>query len=326
MNNLFEGLDAILAVLVPRHATTKQAVKLEPDAPERLRQIWEAVGISDFTRELEVRPRTARESEEELAIELRRWAETPKIRAVWGKTVEGIRKALPKHLRVVRVLPKQLGVTDEDTRVPDPPVLMLRVEERKALRWCGSYSDWLIWRLVRAAARKRLTGYNKRARLPATQILEQAYPPGMYQLADRIWWMEMPKFSPKAEQPTIVTTLFYASIDDYLTYAFGLTDQQRAFLSKPQGEVWWLRSPGKLDLTHGAPEGFRAMGHIGYDGKPENSVRAIGRVGSSLVWLEMVPKGDMAVTFNPTAREQVSSWLEGLGLAVKQKIPFDLDA
>jgi hypothetical protein len=63
---------------------------------------------------------------------------------------------------------------------------------------------------------------------------------------------------------------------------------------------------------------------VEYDGKPGKSIRAVGRVGSRFVWLGMVPNGDMAVHFDPAAHADVTSWLDSLGLKVKQNIPLTI--
>lgn len=324
MSNPFQGVDEILAALHPRHAATKQPAELEPDAPERIQQIWQAIGLSDFTRGLSLRPRTWAESEAELAPILERWSETPKSRAVWGATGGAIREALPGRLRVLKAFAEKIIVTDESTGLPDPPVLVVRSEARRVLRYCEAYTEWLIWELVTIVAQTRLTGYNRLAQLPSTRILAEVYPVGMYQLADRVWWMEMPKFDLTDGIPTIQTTVFYASLEAYSGFVSGLPEEKRAFMREPQGERCWLRDPGPLDLTKGTPEGFRRMASVGHDGRPESGIRAIGRVGSWLVWIGMVPKGDMAVKFDPAAHEEVSSWLKSLGLKVKQTEPLFL--
>jgi hypothetical protein len=325
MSNPFQGLDSILAALCPRHGGDKQAAELEPDAPERIQQIWRALGLSELTRGLSVRPRTRAESEKELLPFLQRWSETPKSRAVWGESVEAIRKALPERLRVVQAASdEKLTITDESAGLVDPPVVQVQSESRRVLRYCDTYSEWLIWRLVRTVAQTRLAAYNRLAELPSKRIVDDAYPPGMYQLADRIWWMEMPKFDPEAELPPIQTTVFYASLEDYSAYVFSLPEEKRAFMRTPHTELCWLRAPGPLDLTEGTPEGFRPMTSVGFDGRPEKAIRAIGRVGAWFVWLGMVARGDIAVGFDPAARAEVSGWLESLGLKVKQTIPLDI--
>lgn len=322
MSNPFQGLDEILTTLYARHGGDKKVADLEPDAPERYRQIWQAVGLSDFTRDLGLRARTRATSEDELLPILRGWTEAPKPRAVWGESVEAIRKALPARLRLIQTSAKRIGILDETTKLPDPPVLMVQAESNRVLRWCETYTEWLTERLLGIVAQVRMTGYNQLAALPATQILDEAYPLGMYQLADRIWWMKRPRLNPEVERPTIGDFVFYTSLEAYSAYVFALTDEQRAFMREPPGEVSWLRKPGALDLTKGTPEGFRPMAEVDFSGRPGTGIRAIGRVGSRFVWLGMVAKGDMAVTFNPDAHAEVSSWLEGLGLKVKQNIPL----
>jgi hypothetical protein len=324
MSNPFDGLDTILAALSPHHVGSKQTADLEPDAPERLRQIWQAIGLTELTRETSFRPRTRAASEEELAPILEQWSKSPKARAVWGESVEAIRKALPERLRVVQALSERIGITDESTGLADPPVLMLRSETRRALRWCETYTEWLTWKLLGVVAQARLAGYNRLADLPSTRILDEAYPLGMYQLADRIWWMEKPRLDPEAEDPVIGTMIFYASLEEYSAYVFGLPEAERAFMREPRGERCWLRDPGSLDLTSGTPEGFRAMPTVGYDGRPERGIRAIGRVGSWFVWIDMVAGGDLALRYDPAAHDEVSSWLNSLGLKVKQTEPLFL--
>ena len=324
MSNPFDELEAILSALNPRHKESKRAAELEADAPERIRQVWQAIGLSDFTRDLSVRPRTRGQSEEELASILGRWSQTPKTRAAWGATAEAMRGALPDRLRIVRALTEEVGITDESAQLADPPVLLVRSESRPALRWCETYTEWLIWRLVSIVAQKRSTGYRKLVDLPATQVLREGYPVGMFRLAEGVWWMEMPRLSREAEDPVIRTMVFYASLESYSTFVFDLPEEQRAFMANPPSEVWWLRDAGPLDLTKGTPDGFRAMGTTGYDGKPEKGMRAVGRVGKWLVWIGGVAKGDWAVNFNPDGREEVSNWLDRLGLKVKQKIPLTL--
>jgi hypothetical protein len=324
MSNPFDGLAAILAALCPQRAASKLPAELEADAPERLRQIWQAIGLTELTGETSFRPRTRTASEEELAPILEQWSKSPKARAVWGQSAEAIRKALPERLRVVQALPERIGITDESTGLADPPVLMIRSETRRTLRWCETYTEWLTWKLLGVVAQVRLTGYNRLADLPSTRILDEAYPLGMYQLADRIWWMEKPRLDPEAEDPVIGTMAFYASVEDYSAYVFGLPEAKRAFMREPRGERCWLHDPGPLDLSKGTPEGFRPMPTVGYDGRPERGMRAIGRVGSWFVWLGMVADGDMAVRYNPAAHDEMSSWLNSLGLKVKQTEPLFL--
>src|SRR5690606_35264969 len=69
-------LDALLSELCPQHRTTKKGVELEPDAPERMRRVWEALGESEATARL----RVLRREESRAALErvFSDWAAEPR--------------------------------------------------------------------------------------------------------------------------------------------------------------------------------------------------------------------------------------------------------
>ena len=322
--NPFRELGEILGALNPRYHAGEKAA-LEADAPLWVRRIWEAVGTCDAIQETSVRFWTRAESEDELGKTFERWSESPKARAALGKTAAAMRGKLPASIRLVRALTEEIAVTDESTGADDPPVLLMRSDSRKVLTWCASYREWLVWHLVSTIASTRSAGYNRRAELPSTPVLAEAYPAGMHRLAEGIWWMGMPALSEDAGIPTVQTKVFYASMEAYSAYALALPDTKLPFMVAPAGDTLWTKSAGKLDLTKATPEGFRGTSQIGYDGKTQKSVRAVGRVGSTIVWIGSAAEEqaeDVWITFNPQGRETVEKWVKGLGLKVKQDLPL----
>jgi hypothetical protein len=326
--NPFRELAEILGALNPRCRAGEKAA-LEDDAPLWVRRVWEAVGISDAIQETAFRFWTRAESEDALAKTFEGWSESPKARAALGKTAEAMRGKLPAKIRLVSTPSDDLAVIDESTGADDPPVLLMRSEEREVLTWCPSYREWLVWHLVTRFTSTRFAGYNRRVELPSTPVLAEAYPTGMHRLAEGIWWMAIPALSEEAGIPTVQTKVFYASMEAYSAFALALPDDKLPFMMAPAGDVFWTKNAGKVDLLEAPPEGFRRTTHIGYDGKVQKSARAVGRVGSTIVWVGSAAEkkpDDVRITFNPQGREAVSKWVKSLALKVTPDIPLQTRA
>lgn len=319
---IFEGLDAIYAQLRPTHANGKKPAALEPDAPARMRQMWEATGVSDATGAF----RSRADSEAELARVFAEWAAAPVNRKAWGADAAAFRRALPERVRLLRVATSGIAVTDETGPQDDPPVLLMRPDEGPLVRYHDRYTEWQIWRGLGLAASIREAKHQPIASLEYRQILKDAYPPGLYALAPRIWWLHMPPFPRDAEIPVNPRPVLYASAREYLEFLLGLSVEQQAFFSLPKSSVFEVTKPDPINLAQGAPDGFRVSKRADARGPETGWFQAIGRVGDALVWLVMRENSDLTVGFDPAARDRVRAWLEGLGVPIARERPLKTPA
>jgi hypothetical protein len=311
--NAFAELDDVIGALVPQHRTSKRPADLPSDAPSRVRALWEAIGFGPATNEAR---KVAFPSLEQSEAELRRifeaWTANPKSRARWNADggVAAFRAHLPARCRLIKDRGDEIDVTDETVDADDPPVLAMRREAAPVLVWHERYTEWLIWELLGVLTTTRSTGYDDRGQLAGEQVLLGVYPK-MWRLADRIWWMEMPKYSRKDELPVNATKIFFASVEDYLAFVLALPDDKIGYTRSPRLSTLELRSAGPLDLFKGTPEGFRSFTRLGHD-RPDQGRHAIGPVGDTVVMLDGLEKGPVGVGFNPMKREQIFVWLKSL--------------
>ncbi|HXU61935.1 MAG TPA: hypothetical protein VN962_09560 [Polyangia bacterium] len=322
--NPFEALDAIYAQLRPAHATGKKPAPLEPDAPSRMREMWEATGVSDATGIF----RSRADSEAELARIFAEWVAAPINRKAWGADAAAFRRALPARLRLLRVATSGIAVSDETGDQDDPPVLLMKPDESPLVRYHDRYTEWQIWRGLGLAASIREAKHQPLASIERRQILTDVYSPGLYELAERIWWLHMPPFPQDAEMPVNPRPVLYASAREYLEFLLGLTVEQQAYFSLPKSAVFEVTEPGPINLAQGegAPDGFRVSKRADDRGPDTGWFQAIGRVGQALVWLVMREKSDLTVGFDPAARDRVRAWLEGLGVAIARERPLKTPA
>jgi hypothetical protein len=317
--NIFEDLDALYTQLCPTHRTGKRPAELEPDAPAKVRQLWEATGVSEATG----RFRTRAQSEEDLAKTFRDWAAAPVNRSVWGPDEAAFRRALPDRIRLLRVGTSGVAVSDETGTQDDPPVLLMRPNKRPLVRYHDRCTEWEIWRGVGIAASIREARYYPTGAIDGQPILKDAYPPGLYAMADRIWWVHMPPFPKEAEVPANSRPLIYASAREYLEYLLKLPVEKQGLFTMPKSSVFEVTEPDPIDLSKAPPKGFRVSNRADARRPVTGWFQAIGPVGDTLVWLLMREKGDLTVGFDPAARDEVRAWLEGLGVKISREQPLE---
>lgn len=317
--NPFREVDAVLATLHPRHTRTKRAPLLEPVAPARLRQLWEAIGVSDATRALGLPLMTRDESEGALGHIFKAWDASPRDRGAWGGGAEAFRAALPACVRLVRHWKDEIAVTDESGDDPDPAVLVMRENRRPLLTWCRHYTEWLLWRLLGAVARTRRVDFPDG--LPGARLLVDGYPPGLRRVAEGIWVIERPKFTrpDEEEQPAF---LFYSSMTGYSEHVMAQRGSKIGLYPEPLGHRFWVRAPGPLDLFRGTPDGFRVFTRLDLDGQTSKAQSAIGRAAGTIVFLGMLDRGELSVKIDPRARVGVLAWLKGLGVKPHREEPL----
>src|SRR6185312_4216470 len=296
----FQELDSIYARLQPAHATGKRPAALEPDAPSKMREMWEATGVSDATGRL----RTRAESEDELAAIFRKWAAAPVSRSAWGANEAAFRRALPDRVRVLRTGTSGVVVSDETRGESDPPVLLMKPGKSPLVRYHDRYTEWQIWRGLGLAADDRETSYHPMGPIDGQQILKEAYPPGLYAMADGIWWLHMPPFPEDAEIPVKPRPVIYASAKAYLQFLLALPVEKQALFTLPKSSVFEVTQPGPINLAKTAPDGFRVSKRADDRGPETGWFQAIGRVGDAFVWLVMRENSDLTVGFDPGARDQ----------------------
>jgi len=314
----FRELDAIYARLQPGHAAGKKPAQLEPDAPGRMREMWEATGVSEATGKL----RTRAESEEELAGIFRKWAAAPVSRSAWGADAAAFRRALPERLRVLRTGTAGVVVSDETGGADDPPVLLMKPDRSPLVRYHDRYTEWQIWRGLGLASGDRQAHYHPFGAADGQAILKEVYSPGLQLIADGLWWLHVPPFPRDAEIPVNPHPLIYASAKAYLEFLLGLPVEKQALFTLPKASVFEVTNPGPINLAHGAPEGFRVSDRADDRGPVTGWFQAIGRVGGAFVWLVMRENSDLTVGFDPAAGAQVRAWLDGLGVPIARERPL----
>jgi hypothetical protein len=316
--NPFEQVDAIFTQLHPGHAPQKKAPALEPDAPAKLRELWEATGVSEATGKL----RTRAESEDELAQIFRDWAVAPVNRGAWGADAAAFRRALPERVRLVSKRSSAVVVTDESAGADDPPVLAMRADHSPLVRHHDRYTEWQIWTGLDRVASVRETKYFPHGSSNGRQILADVYRPGLYEIADRIWWLHMPPFARDLGVPVNSKPVIYASAREYLDFLVALPPDRQGLFGLPRGSNFEVRDPGPINLARQAPAGFRVCNSADFRRRETGWFHGIGRVGDTWVWLVMRENGELTVGFDPAGAEQVRAWLASQGVKVTGERPL----
>ena len=314
----FAGLDAIYTRLRPAHARARKPAELEPDAPARMRQMWEATGVSEATGAL----RTRAQSEAELAELFKGWAAAPVNRKAWGPDAAAFRRGVPERVRVLKTGTGGVFLSDETGTEDDPPVLLMKPDQGRLLRYHDRYTEWQIWRGLGLAASIREAQHYPPGVPDGQQILKEAYPPGLYAMGDGIWWLHMPALSPQADRPVNSRPVLYASARHYLEFLLGLPVEKQGQFTVPKSAVFEIVKPEPINLAKGAPPGFRVASQADARRQATGWFQAIGPVGDTLVWLLMREKSDLMVGFDPAARDQVRAWLTSQGLEVTREQPL----
>lgn len=322
-------LDALLSELCPQHRTTKKGVELEPDAPERMRRVWEALGDSQATAE--VRLSSREESRAALERVFEEWFAEPRSRSVWATEggAEGYFRALPARYRLLLASTDEIVITDETGATGDPPVLVMRKTQPPILVECRSCVNWWIWKLLATVTRSRNATYNVHSGIRGERLLRSLYPQ-IERLGDGVYWMKMPERLRTDFVPSRTARIFYRTLGDYFQWVLGLPDEQIRFTSAPEAMTFTVSPPGVWDVWKKAPEGFRRFQPVGTDGKVSEIRReGVGRIEDVYLWLSRVD-GDrnLFVSFDPRKEKEVRAIVDAHKLKIKtvRRMPKDYDA
>lgn len=326
-NDALIELDELSSELCPRHRTTKNAVELEPDAPERMRRVWEALGDSEATARL----RVLRREESRAALErvFSDWAAEPRSLTAWN--AKGDTKAyfdvLPARYRLVLARSDEVVITDETGTTDDPPVLVMRKTVSPIVTECASYVPWLIWELLRTVTVSRRSRYNRHSEIRGERVLCGLYPQ-MERLAEGVYWMAMPELLRTDVVPQSRSPIFYRTLGDYFRWVLGLSEDEIRFAWAPEeAMVFVISPPGPWDLWKQTPEGFRRFHPTDGVGKvQENAWEAVGRVGDVFLWLHLRKRSkELLVRFDLRKEDDVRAIVGQYELKIKDVQPMHED-